>query len=260
MGRIGAFSGNANWNAACIGFALPILFNAYQHHAIKGWAALLCAIPLVWGLFAAASVTGLFAAGLGLLVYFAAGTPAMLLRFGLPVVLLGGLYLGTGMPLPKTFEQRVGSALAAGNISAAGTFEGRTALVKEAWKTADDTVLVGLGADGFRKASIHGMPVHVFPLLLLTEGGIWSVIGLAVMILTLAVIALRMLRFDRSDAAMALAILTVLAVFMFAIPHMYARMWIGPLMLALGVGLAAAGSRGAARPAPRPLGRKPRQV
>jgi hypothetical protein len=242
LGRIGAFSGNANWNAACIGFALPILLNAYQHSRIGAKAALLCAVPLIWGLFATASVTGLAATSLAMLLYFGAGTPAMLLRFGLPLALLGGIYVGTGMPLPAAFEQRVGSALSTGNLNEAGTFEGRSALAKEAWKAADRTILVGLGADGFRRASVHGMPVHVLPLLILTEGGIWSALGLAVMIATLAAATLRMLGGDRSDAAMAIAILTVFVVFMFAMPHMYARLWIGPLILALGLGLTSASS------------------
>ncbi len=260
LGRIGAFSGNANWNAACVGFALPILLNAYQHRRIKGWAALLCFVPLVWGLFAAASVTGLAAAGLALLVYFAAGTPAMALRFGLPVILLGGIYLSTGLPLPTTFEQRVGSALTTGNLREAGTFEGRSALAKEAWKAADDTVLIGLGADRFRKVSVQNMPVHVFPLLVLVEGGIWSVIGLALMLATLVGTAVRMLRADRSDAAMALAVLTVFGVFMFAMPHMYARLWIGPLLLAIGVGLTRRENGTVHLSTPRPLARRPRRV
>lgn len=233
-GRIGAFSGNANWNGALIAYSLPILFNAIHHRQISFVKSVPIFAALVWGLLGSASFTAFSAATLALGLFFLISNPGNLLKFGLPVLLLGTSYVALDLPLPAAFQERVAGAIESGDMDQAGTFVGRKALVEDAWKMANDTILVGVGADMFREVSVYGMPVHVFPLLILTEGGVFALLGLLIMILALCLLCFRAMRIDRDDGAMAAAILLVFIVFNFSLPHMYARLWLGPLFLALG--------------------------
>lgn len=118
-------------------------------------------------------------------------------------------------------------------MSQAGTFTHRSQLIAEAWEMSKDTLFIGLGVDRFRVVSIHGMPVHQFWMLLLTEGGLISFTGLVLMFGVLGMMGLRAIQSHREDGAMVLAILAILFIFSTSIPHMYNRLWITPLMLAL---------------------------
>ena len=237
-GRIGAFSGNANANGGMVAFALPILVNALHHRTISIKLALPCAAILFWGLLASASFTGFSAAMLALVIVFFVANPLKALKFGLPVALLMGAFLATDPPLPAAFERRVAGALESGNLDEAGSYVGRANLNAEAWRVADDTMLIGLGVDGFRKVSSHGAPVHNFPLIVLTEGGFAALAGLLLLIGALWSAALLAVRVNRYDGAMAVAVLTVFCVFTIAVPHMFSRLWIGPVILALTVSFA----------------------
>lgn len=232
-GRVGAFSGNANSNGAMVGFALPILVNAVHHRTISIKLAVPCAVALIWGLLASASFTGFSAAMLALVIVHLVANPLKFLKFGLPLAILFGSYVAADLPLPTAFQNRVASALESGNLDEAGTYVGRANLNAEAWAIADDTILIGLGVDGFRKASSHGAPVHNFPLIVLTEGGFVALTGLLVLIATLLTASLQAVRVERHDGAMALAVLTIYGAFAIATPHMYLRLWIGPVILAL---------------------------
>lgn len=252
-GRIGALAGEPNWNGATVAFALPMLINAMRHRQMPALLGLPCAVALGWGLLASASFTGFSAAVMSVALMFAIASPRTFLTFGLPLIVAVGVYILAGLPLPGVFEERVGSALQSGELDKAGTFVGRASLVREAWEIANGTILLGLGVDGFRIASVHGAPVHLFPLLILTEGGILALAGVLLLIGTLFWLALRAMRIHRDDGAMALAAIVVFCIFSFAIPHMYTRLWFGPVILALAPGFSRPPRRAVryAGPAPR---------
>lgn len=240
-GRIGAFSGNANTNGGMIAFALPMLLFVLHKGLLPRWAGLLCGAILLGGLIATASFTAFAAAVIGLGLMALLSNPRRFLIIAVPFAVLLFGYILSGLPLPGPFESRVGAALTSGDLSSAGTFLGRLELLKESWNLAGGTIFVGYGADQYRQISAHLAPVHVFPMLILVEGGLIALIGLLAMIGVMLGQAVLGLRVDRYGGAMAIAIFAVFMVFAFSVPHMYARLWIGPLFLALAAIYARAG-------------------
>lgn len=232
-GRLGALTGESNWNGAVIAFALPMLISCLHYKLIGRISAAICTVFLGWGLIACASFTGFGAALLAVMITLGLSNPRRLFKIGLPLAGLVIGYLVSGLPLPAIFQQRVAGALTSGDLSSAGTFEGRAMLIAEAWKLSEQTIFLGFGADRYREVSEFGAPVHQFLLLILTEGGAVALAGLLVMLSILWVIALKSLKIDRQGGATAVAVLTVFCIFTTAVPHMYTRLWIGPVLMAL---------------------------
>jgi len=232
-GRLGALTGEGNWNGAVIAFAFPMLINAMQRENIAKWSALLCIVFMLWGLVACASFTGFGATAAAVAITIGITSPRRLFTVGLPLAGLVVAYLVSGLPLPGIFEQRVAGALTSGDLSHAGTFAGRSHLIVEAWKLSSETILLGFGVDRYREVSTLGAPVHQFFLLILTEGSAFALCGLLMLMTMLWVKAVQANRVSRSDGANAVAVLVVFCIFTSAVPHMYTRLWIGPVLLAL---------------------------
>lgn len=262
-GRIGALSGNSNTNGAMAGFCLLSLLYASYRSLMPRWLVILCTALAIWGLVSSASFTSFTVSSLALLVTMFILWPARTIILGIPIAALLAAIFISGIPLPDAFEQRVATALAEGDLALAGTFTGRWNMALEAWRLSGETAVIGLGADGYRAVSVYQAPVHVLPLLLLTEGGLLSLAGLIVMLMLLWGLAWSTLRKDRADAAFVLGLLVVFTGFTLAVPHMYARMWIVPVLLGLihalkwqlpvwrgPQGVSMAGAKGANRQAP----------
>lgn len=232
-GRVGAFSGNANTNGGMIAFALPMLALAIGRGLLARWQGAICAAILVAGLVSTASFSAFSTAVIGLAVCALFVNPARFFLVVLPLALLLASYIQMDFPLPEAFHKRVGEALVSGDLNNAGTYAGRMELLKEAWAMADRTLLIGLGADQFRAVSIHAAPVHVFPVLILVEGGLVALAGLVTMVGVLFGRALEAMRFDRFGGAVALAVICDYVSLSFTAPHMYSRLWIGPIFLVL---------------------------
>lgn len=233
-GRIGSFVGNPNYHAALIACTLPFLYYFTAKRWLPRWLAAVCLFVLTAALLYTASNTGLAAAVLVTVIFVIAGRirvrPAYLAA-GAAAVLA---YIGSGAPLPRAFEARVAPALTTGKIEEAGTFLGRADLMEEAWDIADETLLLGIGVDQYREVSRDKMPVHNSFLLLWTEGGLASLIGWLGVIAVLGLCSLAALRDRPLDAALGLAVLAVFCIFSIASPHMYARIWMVPVLLAVG--------------------------
>jgi hypothetical protein len=232
-GRIGGLVSDPNLNGAIIGFSLIALFNAHHHGLIRNFFMLVVGGVLIWALLATASFTAFAAAGIATSLYFLCSNMGRFLKIGVPLILAGFAYIAFGLPLPEAFSERVLGAVTTGDLSQAGTFTHRSALIAEAWEMSKDTLFVGLGVDRFRIESVHGMPVHQFWMLLLTEGGILSFAGLIAIFAILGIMGLKAISWHREDGAMVLALLVILLIFSTSIPHMYNRLWFGPIMLAL---------------------------
>lgn len=232
-GRVGALSGNPNTNGAVATFCLLSLIYIFHRGLLPRWLIFLCAALAGWGLITSASFTSFVLACIALplasLILWPRGTLVAIL------VILFAVAVGvtSEVPLPAVFEQRVAEALAQGNLDQAGTFSGRWEMALEAWRLSGDTALIGFGADGYRAVSSHQAPVHVLPLLLMTEGGLLSLLGLLVLLIMLWVLGFSILRSMRADAALVLGLLVVFTGFTVSVPHMYARMWIVPVLLGL---------------------------
>jgi hypothetical protein len=238
-GRIGAFSGNANTNGAMATFALLVMIYCLQKGFFPRWLAVICGVILGWGLLGSASFTSFVLASVSISAMLVVLQPQKFFKYGLPLIGATIAYILAGLPLPGPFQARVGEALMTGDMQRAGTFTGRSALADEAWRFAGDTLFIGFGADGYRVVSEHQAPVHVFPLLLLTEGGLVALAGFVGMLAIMWTAAFNLSRRDRADAALAFGVLLVFTGFTVAVPHMYARLWIGPVLLVLMHGYAA---------------------
>lgn len=231
--RLGVFTSDANWNGACLAMALPFVVYLRAKHWLRGWQALLAGTVLVAGLFLAASVSALVSAVVGLMaMVFVSGNrvPARVMTFGAIAI---AAWLALGLPLPQAFGSRVAPAIDSGNIGAAGTFTGRFELIREAWRMVGDTMFVGLGVDQFRVVSRAGAPVHNMYLLLWTEGGLLALFGWLLLLVLLVAAAALIYRRDRVTAALALAVVAAFVVGSTGSPHMYARLWLVPVMLAM---------------------------
>lgn len=233
MGRLGAFSGNANNNSAMSGFALVLLFYVVDRRLMNPLLSLVCALFLLWGLLSSASFGGfvicLSASALVMLVRW----PQRAIFAFLIIFAIGSAYISSGLPLPAPFEQRVLGALSGGGLEEAGTFTGRMELAEEAWRIAEDTLFIGLGADSFRVISMHQAPVHVFPLLLLTEAGLLGLIGFVALLGLMWFRGLSGISDDPQKGIICVGVLLIFSLFTLTVPHMYARLWLAPIFLAL---------------------------
>ncbi len=233
MGRLGAFSGNANNNSAMAGFALVLLFYVVDRRLMNPLLSVICALLLLWGLLSSASFGGF-------VICLSASALVMLVRWPhravvafLAILAIGAAYMSSGLPLPAPFEQRVLGALSGGGLEEAGTFTGRMELAEEAWRMAGDTLVVGLGADGFRVVSMHQAPVHVFPLLLLTEAGLLGLIGFIALLGLMWFRGLSGISDNPQRGIICIGVLLIFSLFTLTVPHMYARLWLAPIFLAL---------------------------
>src|SRR3546814_16856122 len=108
-------------------------------------------------------------------------------------------------------------------------------LIREAWGIVEDTMIVGLGVEQYRTISFADTPVHNMYLLLWAEGGLLALLGWLLLMTISALVAIGVYQYDRQAAALGLSVLATFLIFSTASPHMYARVWLVPLMLALTV-------------------------
>lgn len=231
-GRLGSFLASANRNAALISLTLPFILYFAKARLAPLWLCLIGIAILTLALVLTASVTG-FVSSIAAVLIFALASYGW--RAWKPLAAAIGvliLAVAAGLPIPVTFQERVLSAFEAGDISEAGTYGGRMQLIEEAWQLSDDTHLLGMGADQFRSISNEGAPVHNIILLIWTEGGMFALLGWVFAMGILALIAVRAIKFDKAVAALALSVALSFFIISNASTHIYARLWVVPLLLA----------------------------
>ena len=236
-GRIGAMSGEPNLNGATCAFGFAMLAYLYLSNFITARFAIFCGVAIGWGLLMSASFTGFSATMFALLLIVTLSGFRGTARIGLPILAAATCYVLLGGPLPEAFAERVGGAIITGDLSMAGTYVGRTELIKEAWGMAESHLLLGVGLDGYRAESSYGIPVHNLFLLLLNEGGLLSIGGLLAMLGILLAWFVGTFRWHRLEGSVGLAALGVFIIYAMAIPHMYTRLWTIPIMLCAALAL-----------------------
>ncbi|WP_245364305.1 O-antigen ligase family protein [Sinorhizobium americanum] len=243
--RLATLLRNPNLAAAMNALTLPIPLFLWATGRIKSYAALPVIAIFLCTVILTSSNSGLFVTLLCLALFTAfLSTPKLLLRLAIAGGILVAVVAGFGSKdlLPKTFQTRVLGALSSGDISEAGTFVSRAALIEEAFQTISDQQIafVGLGADQFRERSVQTAPVHNLYLLLWVEGGLLALLGW-IMFSAVGLLHGFTLRRAGGDkkalAAMTTTIVVFLTIALFN-PHMYARYWTIPLFLCCGLGLA----------------------
>lgn len=237
-GRLGTLTGEPNSNGAVCVFALVMLLHCAMDRQMTLRAATVCGGLIVAGLIASASFTAVAAGVISISLFLVLGRLSNFVRFGVPLALIAVTYVWAGGPLPKPFEERVVAALATGNLDKAGTFTGRTQLVAEAWESANNHMIIGLGADRYREMNPEGLPVHNLHLLVLNEGGALASLGLTAMLISMGLTSLLIWRHHRLDGAACAAMTVAFLIYTMSIPHMYARIWIGPPLIVFALAFA----------------------
>lgn len=233
--RLGAFATDANWNGAAVSMALPFAFYLGVKRLIKPLVAGASIAVLMAGLVLSASFTAFVSSMLAIAIFVVVGAVRPRLWVILVPLVLAALAVESGIGLPEIFQKRVGAFFETGDVAQAGTFEGRLALVEDAWRMVEDHPIVGVGVDQFRVVSKLQAPVHNMYLLVWAEGGLLALAGWLWMMGILAMEAASSYRRDRLAAALSLSVLTTFLTFSTASPHMYARLWAVPVLLALAV-------------------------
>ncbi|MBB5731615.1 hypothetical protein FHS61_000608 [Altererythrobacter atlanticus] len=232
-GRMSSFATEPNWNGELIAFTGPLTLYALAKRMIPLWAFIIAIGILLWGLLLSASFTGFAAFTIGMTICLLFVGIRKLVGVSALVAVGAVIFVASGAPLPSIFQERVGGALTEGSLQNAGTYEGRVELIGQAWDTANDTLIVGLGVEGFRKTNDIKQPVHNLPMLMLVDGGLLSFCGFVMLVALMFIMPLRKMGTNRLEAGAVFAVATVFIIYTQALPHMFSRLNIVPPMLAL---------------------------
>lgn len=239
--RLQGFAGNPNGMAILTVMAMPLAWLLLLSKQMRPWVALICIALLVAGVILTSSNTGLYSMIAAALIFFSGRRNFKVLII---IGLLSAAVLTFGQDyLPATFQARVLSAVNSGDITSAGTFEGRQELNREALQMADENLIIGLGADQYRHVSRYGLPVHNLYLLLLNEGGGVSLLGF-ILLLTVPILAGIAAYRTQYGKLVLLTIVTTLLTFanaVMAMPHVYGRCWFLFVFLAVSPALVGRG-------------------
>lgn len=240
MRRVSGFLGGANLHAAMLCMTLPFVFYL-RGSGLMSRPVFALAIGLICaGVFYSASFTGFVTLVLVAGMFLIIGRVRISPQFAIGIAVLAAAYVAAGSPVPKTFEKRVGGAIENLDMDEAGSFTDRLDLIKEAWAMADDSMLIGIGVDRYRTLNQLQTPVHNSYMLLWVEGGFPTLVGWVSVLMILGFGALMIRRERPLDAAVGLSVLAVFIIFSAASAHMYARVWVAPVILALGPAFARA--------------------
>ncbi len=235
--RLGAFTADANWNGAVLAMAVPAVFYLRAKKKVGNVLTLIWLPVLFLGVLLTASVTAFASCAAAVLTFMLVGGVRPSLRATTLLVaaglLLGFVFFESGGELPKIFVDRVGNAIDRGDITEAGTFEGRMQLIREAWGMVEQHMIVGVGADQYREISALKAPVHNMYLLLWVEGGLTAMFGWVLMMAVLLAAAIRAYPRDRLATALTFSTTVTFLIASNASPHMYARLWSVPVLIAL---------------------------
>lgn len=243
-GRLAGLVERENATAALAAVAITLTLWLYFIGEIRALMLALLLAPLVWALLLTGSNSGLMltAIGIACLALFSGairvliGMAVALFAVGLIVHLWGEHFL------PEIFLERVYGALQSGDVSDAGTFDDRLALMREAFTVTRRTIFLGLGADQYREMSRYGAPVHNAYLLLLAEGGLVSLLGHFTLVLAGIYIAWPVWQnpATRWFGVLTFTMVMILAFAQMGITHYYGRFWIMPWLLAIAASVAVA--------------------
>jgi O-antigen ligase len=239
-GRFLGFVERENECAALIALSVPLLLWLGFSRKLPPYAVTVLLILDVYAIMLTGSNTGLFA-----IVYAVACflSIAVTWRQGVLALACASLLFVSlttwGRDFtPAIFQTRVLGALETGDIEEAGTFSGRVDLIDEAIDLAENSTVLGIGADSYREVSRYGAPVHNTYLLLWVESGFFGMIGFIVMLLGGLVLGIATFRRPggRIDGICALTSVSLFALMLNAFPHMYGRFFVVPILLAMAPG------------------------
>jgi len=242
-GRMASFIEKPNAAAGLIALTMPLVLYLWLSRNLRTLPSAIATATLGVAIMLTGSNTGLGAMLLGILAFtllhMSVRVAAALALVGFAMFFVVSEWGTEIMPAP--FAKRVMPAIESGEIEDAGTFKYRLALMKEAVVLGESTLLLGFGADQYKEISEYRAPVHNTYLLLLAEGGLLSLAGWLLVITSASLTGVVRRNKASQVAAVSLTSVFVFAMIALATPHMYARFWVIPLLLALGLSTAFGG-------------------
>lgn len=237
-GRLLGFVERDNECGSLIALTVPMILSMTAMRSLHPLIALALMPLITYGIMLTGSNTALSAMLYGLGVFFIATLTFQRLAIGVAVVMLMATAITTPVirdNLPAVFQKRVLTGLESGDINQAGTFADRMQLNREALHFAGDALLVGRGADQYREISAWESPVHNLYLLIWNEGGLPALAGFLIMLAGGAIAFTAPLRYrgGRLPFVCGFTTLSLFAVLINAVPHVYGRFWAVPVLLSL---------------------------
>lgn len=241
-GRLASLSGNPNNLGNQIGLVMPLLLYLRFSKAMSTLTSLVVFVILIIGLIMTSSNGGIASTALGLAAFlFFAGSFRWMVQGALlaATVVLAVATVGYDY-LPPVFQRRVLQGLESGDLEQAGTYKDRMELIIEASEMLDGSLLLGIGADQYRERSYWAAPVHNQYLLVWVEGGTLALVGWMLVLTTAVLVGIRAYQLPSGgmSAAVVLATVAIFAMMANTTPHLYARSWILPVFIAMGVAIA----------------------
>jgi hypothetical protein len=237
-GRLRGFVERDNECGSLIALTVPMILSMAAMRMLHPLIALALVPLLAYGIMLTGSNTALYAMLYGIGVFFIATLTMRRLVVGVAAIML--MISAVNMPvvrdhLPAVFQKRVLTGLESGNLNQAGTFADRMQLNEEAIRFAGEALLVGHGADRYREISEWRAPVHNLYLLIWNEGGLFALAGFLVMLVGGVITFTAPLRYrgGRLPFVCGFSTLSLFAVLINAVPHVYGRFWAVPVLLSL---------------------------
>lgn len=238
-GRLETLTGSTNAAACLNGMMIVVVLWLTLAGRLRPLLGAVLVCVMLFTIVLTSSNGGLIATFMGLLIFLGFSLSSAQLLKAVPLLAIPVIFLLAGGTdyLPEAFHERVLVALTTGDVSAAGTFEARNALIHEALDliNAERVSWLGIGADQFRVVSVQEAPVHNSFLLLWAEGGLLSLLGWLLFcsigfMVWGAAQAKGLIPYGRS------AVLASFAVFMIVAnvsAHIYARYWYAALLIVM---------------------------
>mgnify|MGYP002403143869 CR=1 FL=1 len=238
-GRLLGFVERDNECGSLIALTVPMILSMAAMRIISPFLAWLVLLPLLaYGIMLTGSNTALYGMLYGIGIFFLATLNAKRAVMGIAAAYL--VWVGLNTPtvreyLPAAFQKRVLTGIDSGSLDQAGTFADRMQLNEEAIRLGSDAMLLGYGADQYRQISEWLAPVHNLYLLIWNEGGAIALAGFVVMLAGGAITLAATLRYrgSRPVFVCGLSTLSLFAVLINAVPHVYGRFWTVPVLLSL---------------------------
>lgn len=242
-GRLLGFVERDNECGSLIALTVPMVLSMTAMRTLHPLAALVVLPLIAYGIMLTGSNTALYAMLYGIAVFFVATLNFQRLAIGVAAVMLMISAINTPVVrdhLPGVFQKRVLVGLESGNLNQAGTFADRMQLNQEAVRLAGDALLTGYGADRYREISAWRAPVHNLYLLIWNEGGLPALAGFLVMLMGGVITFTAPLRYQGGRLAFicGFTTLSLFAVLINAVPHVYGRFWAVPVLLSLAPAIA----------------------
>ncbi len=245
-GRLASFTGDPNNLASLISLTTPLLLYLWLSKSLSNLLFICIFVSFAIGLIMTSSNGGLLSTALAISCFFLfAGNVRWMVQGALLVCIAVLLVATVGYDyLPEVFQERVLQGIESGTIDQAGTFQDRMAIITEALEELDDSLILGIGADQYRNFSYWKYPVHNQYLLVWVEGGTIAIIGWMLILMTIALVGVRSYQqpIGSRGAALVLSVTMVYALIANTTTHLYARSWILPALLAMGLVLADRGN------------------